>query len=804
MRRRARTPGRGATAARAGLVLASFLLAGCAALGLGGGRERADEVVAEAVRLSAEGSTRDAVALVERELGAERDPDVAFLRAFTLGWLHEELPRQRGEEQARAEHLRRAEGFYREALALRPGQPDASINLALLLRGLGRDELLRGGPGARERCEARLREALAVLESVPEAQETAAATYRRRVALGDLWRDLAEAGEPLDLAHLETARAAYRSALALDVDDDLAPLRIVAASELEAERAGGHAWEDPLEAACDDFAERAPRAARRGWELLARHAVGVNDDAHGARARRALERWLRSEAGAYTFSAESLERLPPDDAWGADAELLRELEHLAEAPDDAAELALWNERFPPLEEGTELDASEAARRADALRRRHVLALLLQSLAAVRAVSGDAARAAGLYAVALGVAPEVVAYREDGPLAGERLVGLDVALDQLLLLQAHAEVADPDGERLASLLAEPFFARGTLPDVERLDPEGFLRLHTVLGLILAERGAWGGDDPWDDPWRSAPPHLREARRAALGDPAVKRGEHAQPLPELAALLGEGLEADERRRHQALEAYLDAALGYHDLGDEALARESFARAELLAGSLAEDDARDVAHVRDALGLRRGGFLPSGWVTPGWYVGAGAAWSFHTEDDGDIVGDLAALGYTSAAADFDGDDLGGRIVVGYQFERPVALEVGYLAMGEAESSIDAAGVTNLAQLASDIEDVHPFLADGFTFAARANLWGSGPLTITGRLGAWAWDGTKEVLVNSNLGPATARASESGYDLFFGAGALIGDWRGFHGTLDYERFYLDGDPVDVLSVGLQYSLGK
>ncbi len=826
--------------ARRGLALvllaatAAAWLAGCGALGFGSRVRRAEEVVARAVQLCEQGSTREAVDLVQAELGASDHADVAYLRHFTLGWLYEELPRQPGEEGARAAHLDAAEAEYRAALAVRPGSPDASVNLALLRRERAGETLRAGGAGAVAAHEAAVLEAIEVLEAVDPAGEEPLETYRRRVAVGDAWLDLAAAGGGLARERFDRALDAYRTALDMDVDDDLAPLKLVAARALEGDRAGpaaGDAWAAALEAECAELAARFPQAALRGHEVLAAHGAGAAEADRRARGLRALHGWLRLEARTSAFSAASLERLPPPDAWGDDGPLVAELAQLAAQPAAAAALPLWNERPappPPAEEDAapdpERDRADEGRRDEALRRRQTLALLVQSLGAARAVRGDVAGAAELYGVALEVAPGVAAYAppppapedaaidepgapgseadDGGPLAGEPVVGLDVALDQLLLLQGHGEVADPDGARLAQVLDHPLFARDTLRSIEALDRDGYQRLHVVLGLILAQQDAWGTDGPWEDPWRTAPPHLREALRVALANPAVARGPNGRPLPELSRVLADGLAPAGRRPAEAVDAYLDAALGYHDLGDDALAEESFERAESLAAQLSLDAGRELRAVQDELGVRRGGFLPVRWLPAGWYVGAGAAYSSHTLSGGDVDSDLAAMGNTTSTS-FDGEDLGGRFFVGYQFEQPVAFEFGYLGMGEAESSIVATGVTDLNQLARDIDDVHPFLADGFTFATRVNLWGGGPVTVTGRLGAWVWDGTKEALVATNLGTITTRSTERGHDLFFGLGAILGDWRGFRATVDWDRYNLDGDGVDVVSVGFLYSLG-
>ena len=57
---------------------------------------------------------------------------------------------------------------------------------------------------------------------------------------------------------------------------------------------------------------------------------------------------------------------------------------------------------------------------------------------------------------------------------------------------------------------------------------------------------------------------------------------------------------------------------------------------------------------------------------------------------------------------------------------------------------------------------------------------------------------------GIETSEIDERGFDLFFGVGALFGEWRGFSALLEYDRYFLDGDGVDSLSIGILYGFGK
>lgn len=232
-----------------------------------------------------------------------------------------------------------------------------------------------------------------------------------------------------------------------------------------------------------------------------------------------------------------------------------------------------------------------------------------------------------------------------------------------------------------------------------------------------------------------------------------------------------------RHEAVSGYPEAGLAFQGLDD---------------GLLTEDD----------LGNREGGFFPREWLPRGWFV-AGTANQFISSREGsDLERDLLQIGQV-AKVSFDSEALGGKLLIGYQFEAPIAVEFGYTSMGEIETDISLAAPVS-PTLSDDISNAHPILGDGFTLAMRANIWGRGPFTLTARVGAWAWDADKNLVVKTPTGSQSVKIDERGFDLFYGVGAIFGNWGGFSGLLEYDRYFLDGDGVDSISIGVLYGFGK
>jgi OOP family OmpA-OmpF porin len=129
----------------------------------------------------------------------------------------------------------------------------------------------------------------------------------------------------------------------------------------------------------------------------------------------------------------------------------------------------------------------------------------------------------------------------------------------------------------------------------------------------------------------------------------------------------------------------------------------------------------------------------------------------------------------------DTGWKLAVGNQLNTNAAVEFGYVDLGEASAS--AAGVTCKAD------------AKGF----QASLVGSLPTTnqfsFTGRVGLFRWDAD-----GSCSGAVSLSGSDSGTDLTFGVGVRYDMTKTVSLRGEWERFDVDDDDIDLLSLGLMF----
>ncbi len=155
---------------------------------------------------------------------------------------------------------------------------------------------------------------------------------------------------------------------------------------------------------------------------------------------------------------------------------------------------------------------------------------------------------------------------------------------------------------------------------------------------------------------------------------------------------------------------------------------------------------------------------------YIGAGAGLTTV-----DVCDDLNGLGLSSC----DDEDTGLKIFGGYKFNQNFAVEGMWADLGE--TSATGPGGTATVEV------------DGFGVAAVGIIPLNEQFGIFGKVGAYMWD--------ASGGGAASGISDDGTDIMFGAGVGWNFTRSFGLRAEWERFDIDGDDVDFLSIGAQFN---
>lgn len=130
-------------------------------------------------------------------------------------------------------------------------------------------------------------------------------------------------------------------------------------------------------------------------------------------------------------------------------------------------------------------------------------------------------------------------------------------------------------------------------------------------------------------------------------------------------------------------------------------------------------------------------------------------------------------------DDEDTGFKVFGGYKANENFAIEGLWADLGEV--SISGPGGAGTVEV------------DGFGLAAVGILPLNEQFGIFGKLGIYRWD--------ASGGGDLAGAGDDGTDLMFGAGVNWNFTERFGLRVEWERYDIDGDDVDFLSLGLQFN---
>lgn len=184
------------------------------------------------------------------------------------------------------------------------------------------------------------------------------------------------------------------------------------------------------------------------------------------------------------------------------------------------------------------------------------------------------------------------------------------------------------------------------------------------------------------------------------------------------------------------------------------------------------------------------PDGSIS-GWYAGLGVGLAYTRSIDDGISDRLTRFGFSNADVDYASSAMAGKLFVGYRFERPFSVEAGWMHLGRVDGDFTVPppppGVAGTFE-----QDTTGFFASAAWHFHETELW-----SFSAKAGGLEWDTDTKISL-AGLPPGQRNSSDDGIDPFFGLTAMrsVNDRVG--ARMEVERFFLDSDPIDHLSVGL------
>ena len=185
---------------------------------------------------------------------------------------------------------------------------------------------------------------------------------------------------------------------------------------------------------------------------------------------------------------------------------------------------------------------------------------------------------------------------------------------------------------------------------------------------------------------------------------------------------------------------------------------------------------------------------WFESGWYVGATGGTAIADASASDLDRRLSNQGFTTNS-EIEDDDSAWKGFVGYRFEERFGFEVGYTNLGEISSEVDTMNVDPNVLLDA-LADTQPFLGRGPTISGIWYALDTKRIDGGLRAGVWYWEADLEAETNSGQ---NVSFEDDGFDAFYGIFGLFEFNERAHLRFEWERYILDDDDADFLSVGLQ-----
>lgn len=183
--------------------------------------------------------------------------------------------------------------------------------------------------------------------------------------------------------------------------------------------------------------------------------------------------------------------------------------------------------------------------------------------------------------------------------------------------------------------------------------------------------------------------------------------------------------------------------------------------------------------------------------WYMGGSVGASKSAADASELDANLAALGYSTTST-LDDTDIGWKLFGGYQWNPNLAVEAALVDLGQVTSRISG-NFGDLDAFVADVARVHPYSARGISASIVGELPVAQRFRLFGKVGLFFWDADIDARFEVG-GQPISFDSKQGVDPVFGAGVKFHINKKTALRVEWERYEVDRDSVQLLSAGVEY----
>jgi len=183
--------------------------------------------------------------------------------------------------------------------------------------------------------------------------------------------------------------------------------------------------------------------------------------------------------------------------------------------------------------------------------------------------------------------------------------------------------------------------------------------------------------------------------------------------------------------------------------------------------------------------------------WYMGVSVGASKSAADAAELDANLAALGYSTTTT-LDNTDIGWKLFGGYQWNPNLAVEAALVDLGQVTSRISG-NFGDLDAFVADVARVHPYSARGISASIIGELPVAQRFRLFGKAGLFFWDADIDARFEVG-GQPISFDSKQGVDPVFGAGVKFHINKKTAVRVEWERYEIDRDSVQLFSAGVEY----
>jgi len=180
--------------------------------------------------------------------------------------------------------------------------------------------------------------------------------------------------------------------------------------------------------------------------------------------------------------------------------------------------------------------------------------------------------------------------------------------------------------------------------------------------------------------------------------------------------------------------------------------------------------------------------------WWVGGNIGSARGDTNASDLNNQLTDQGL-NATASSDDSRKAWQLFLGYQDTPTWGVELGYVDLGEVDTSISGS-VTDINAFLASVDDIHPQTAQGwqlsgvYRYPIKQHIW----LVLRGGILDWS---SKYKLKAAGASRTVKSSGKSGT---YGLGAEMEMNEVTRASINYGRYSVDGESISVLSAGVSY----